>query len=59
MEIKRITHYLATEFFLQFSDKARMNLAEGLPQSVGNIYHHCLAISRNIQLTVELNRLYS
>ena len=54
-----MTHYLATEFFLQLSNKAKMNLAESLPQSEGNIDNNSLAISRNIHLTVELNRLSS
>lgn len=51
--------YLATEFFLQLPNKAKMNLAESLPQSEGNIDNNGLAISRNIHVPVELIRLSS
>lgn len=44
--------YLPAKFLLQLPNKPQMNLAESLPQSVGDINHHSLAISRNVHLAV-------
>jgi len=45
--------YLSAEFLLKLPNEPDMNFAETLPQSVGDMDNHSLAVARNINLAVE------
>ena len=47
-----MTRYLSTELLLKLPNKLGMDLAERFPQSVRNMDHNRLFVSRDINLTV-------